>query len=165
MPDQPDHGLILDLFVPADAPVLVEFDHDPEHRRRFAFPESFVPSLEHSRAVIAGWAEERRAGTRFPYAVRDAASGELLGGCELRPLGDGKANISYWTHPRHRRRGVASEAVRQLCALAFAEFGFRRLELSADVDNVTSRRIAIRNGFREVGVSDGRVLHIREAGE
>jgi hypothetical protein len=40
-----------------------------------------------------------------------------------------------------------------------------RLELSADFDNVASRRIAIRNGFREVGVRDGRVLHVLEAGE
>lgn len=157
--------LILDSFVPADAPVLCDADRDPEHRRRFEFPGDFVASLEHSRAVIARWTEERRAGTRFPFAVRDAALGTLLGGCELSPLGDGAANVSYWTYPPHRGRGVATEAVRQLCALAFSDFGFRRLELSADLDNAASRRVALRNGFGEVGVRDGRMLHVLEAGE
>ncbi|HEX2081160.1 MAG TPA: GNAT family N-acetyltransferase [Longimicrobium sp.] len=157
--------LILDCFVPDDAPVLCEADHDPEHRRRFEFPDDFVPSLEHSRAVIARWAEERRAGVRFPFAVRDAATGTLLGGFELRPLGEGTANIAYWTYPPHRGRGVATEAVRQACALAFAELGFRRIELKADLDNVASRRVALRNGFREVGVRNGQMLHVLEAGD
>lgn len=157
--------LILDTFVPADAPVLYEADLDPEHRRRFEFPDDFVPSLEHSRAVIARWAEERRAGARFPFAVRDAASGELLAGCEFRPLGDGAANIAYWTYPRHRGRGIAKEAVRQLCAIGFAEFGFRRIELNADLDNLASRRVAIRTGFREVGVRNRQMRHVLEANE
>jgi RimJ/RimL family protein N-acetyltransferase len=155
----------LDFFVPSDAPVLCEVDNDPEHRRRFDFRERFVASVEHSRAVIARWTEERRAGVRFPFAVRDGASGALVGGCELKPLGHDTANISYWTHPLHRRRGIASEAVRQVCALAFTEFGFRRLELRADVDNVGSRRIAARHGFTEVGMREGRVLYILEAAE
>ena len=157
--------LILDDFVPADAPVLYEADHDPEHRGRFEFPDDFVPSLEHSEAVIARWAEERRTGVRFPFAVRDAASGTLVGGCELRPLGEGAANISYWTYPPHRGRGIASEAVRQACAVGFTDLGFRRIELSADLDNLGSRRVAVRNGFREVGVRDGRMLHVLEADE
>ncbi len=157
MPD-----LILDTFVPADAPVLCAADHDPEHRRRFEFPDDFVPSLEHSRGVIARWAQERHAGVRFTFAVRDAASGTLLGGCELSPLGEGAANVSYWTYPPHRGRGIATQAVRRLCAIGFTDLGFRRIELSADHDNLASRRVAIRNGFREVGLRDGRMLYVLE---
>lgn len=165
MPEQSHPHLILDAFVPADAPVLCAADHDPEHRRRFEFPDDFVPSLEHSRAVIVRWADECRAGVRFPFAVRDAASGTLVGGCELYPIGDGAANVSCWTYPPHRGRGIATQAVRQLCAIGFADLGFRRMEFSADPDNVASRRVAIRNGFREVGVRDGRVLHVLEAAD
>lgn len=156
-------GVTLGSFTPGDAPVLREVDHDPEHRRRFDFPDDFAPSLEHSEAVIARWAEERRAGVRFPFAVRDATSGELLGGCELHPTGRGTANVSYWTHPLHRRRGIASEAVRQVCALAFAELGLRRIELEADPDNVGSHRVAVRNGFEEAGVRAGRIVYALEA--
>lgn len=152
--------LILAPFTAADAPALCEVDHDPEHRRRFEFPDDFAPSIEHSAAVIAQWEVERRAGTLFPFAVRDGDTGELLGGCELGPLGGGVANLSYWTHPRHRGRGVASQAVRVLCERAFVEMGVRRIELAADADNAASRAVALRNGFREAGVRGGQVLYL-----
>jgi RimJ/RimL family protein N-acetyltransferase len=32
-----------------------------------------------------------------------------------------------------------------------------------DPDNIASRRVAIRNGFQEIGVRNGRVLHIKDA--
>lgn len=155
-------GLTLDSFVPADAARLCEVDGDPEHRRRFEFPEGFVPSEEHSARVIARWTEERRAGVRFPLAVREAATGELVGGCELQPSADAAARLSYWTHPRYRGRGIASQAVQLVCTLAFTELGIRRLELEADADNLASRRIALLNGFREVGTRSGRVMYVLE---
>ena len=160
-----DGVIILSLFQRADAPVLRESDADPEHRRRFDFPPDFRPSLRHSEEVIARWEGERLARKRFPYAARSAATGELLGGVELLPLGDGMANLSYWTHPRYRRRGVASRAVSLACRLAFREFGFRALRVLVDADNVASRRVAAGNGFREAGVQDGRVCYILESTE
>lgn len=160
-----DCGIILNLFQRADAPVLLEADADPEHRRRFDFPEDFRPSLRHSEEVIARWEAERLAGKRFPFAVRDAATGELLGGVELRPLGNEMANLSYWTHPRHRRQRVAARAVTVICRLAFCEFGFRALQALVDEDNVASRRIVVGNGFRKVGRRDGRVCYLLESTE
>jgi len=160
-----DDLIILTLFQRADAPVLLEADADPEHRRRFDFPADFRPSLRHSEDVIARWEAERLARKRFPYAVRGAATGELLGGVELLPLGNKMANLSYWTHPRYRRRGVASRAVSLVCRLAFREFGFGALRVLVDADNVASRRAAIANGFREAGMQDGRVCYILESTE
>lgn len=160
---QPSDGVVtLTFFVPSDASVLCEADHDSEHRRRFDFPDNFVPSLQHSAELIARWQQERLAGKRFPFAVRNATTGELLGGCELRPLDGETANLSYWTYPAHRRRGVASRAVTVACDLAFEQLGFRRLEILTDPDNIGARRVAVRNGFKEVGEREGRVLHIRE---
>jgi RimJ/RimL family protein N-acetyltransferase len=160
---QPSDGVVtLTFFARPDASVLCEADHDPEHRRRFDFPDTFVPSLEHSERAIARWEQERLAGKRFAFAVRSADTGVLLGGCELRPLGDETANLSYWTYPAHRRRGVASRAVALACDLAFERFGFRRLEVVTDPDNAGSRRVAVNNRFREAGEREGRILHILE---
>lgn len=152
----------LDVFGLEDAQALRDADGDAEHRLRFDFPDEFVPSLPHSASVIARWQEERIAGTRFAFAVRRVDSGELLGGCELRPLGNGVANLSYWTHPRHRRRGIAARAVALVCRLARDGFGLDVLEVVADPDNIGSRRVAARNGFREVGEREGKVLFILE---
>lgn len=160
-----DSVIILSLFRRTDAPVLVEADADLEHRLRFDFPAHFRPSLRHSEQVIVRWERERLARKRFPYAVRDAATGELLGGVELLPLGQGMANLSYWTYPPYRRRGVASRAVSLACRLAFGEFGFRGLRVLVDADNVASRRVAVGNGFREVGMQETRVCYILEPAE
>jgi len=143
---------------------MCDGDRDAEHRRWFEFPEDFVPSLQHSRDVIAQWERKRVAGERFPFAVRDAGTGELLGGCELRPVGNGAASLAYWTYPAHRSRGVASRAVALACRVAFEQLRFRRLEVVTEPDNGSSRRVALRNGFREAGVRDGRILHIKELG-
>jgi RimJ/RimL family protein N-acetyltransferase len=160
----PSDGVVtLSLFVPGDAPVLRGADDDPEHRRRFEFPEDFVSSLQHSLDVIARWEHERISGTRFRLAARDAATATLLGGCEISPLLNGTANLSYWTYPAHRGHGVASRAVALARRWAFEELGLKRLEIVVDPDNAPSRRVALRNGFREVGARDGRILHVADA--
>jgi RimJ/RimL family protein N-acetyltransferase len=159
-----DGVVTLSLFAPEDAPVLRDADDDPEHRRRFEFPDGFVSSVQHSLEAISRWEHERILGTRFPFAVRDAATVTLLGGCEIRPLPSGAANLSYWTYPGHRGRGVASRAAALACRFAFEELGLTRVEILTDPDNVPSRRVALRNGFRAAGVRDGRVLYIADGG-
>ncbi len=161
--EQSDGVVLLTGYEPADASVLADADADPEHRRRFEFPEGFTPSLRHSLEVIARWKAERTAGTRFAYAVRDV-TGQLLGGVEILPVGNDTANLSYWTAPAHRRHGIASRAVALACRIAFADLRFRCLRVVVDPDNVASRRVAVRNGFREVGTEGGRVGYVKQAG-
>ena len=162
MPKMSDGVVSLDYFAAEDAPVLLEADGDAEHRVRFEFPDDFAPSLKHSMSVIARWQEERIAGARFAFAVRSVTNCELLGGCELLPLGNGVANLSYWTYPRHRRRGVASRAVTLACGAAWADFHFRIVRVVVDPDNIGSQQVAIRNGFKAVGEQDGKILYILE---
>src|SRR6185369_10816065 len=106
--------------------------------RRFEFPETFVPSLEHSLAVVARWNQELEKQEAFRFAVRSVTDGELLGGC-----------------------GVASRAVALACTVAFEELGLQTIEIAADADNTFSRRVALRNGFVEVGTRNGQILYRR----
>jgi len=158
-----DDSVELTFFRPSDAAAMRDMDADPEHRRRFDFPEEFIPSLAHSEKVIASWTGAREEG-QFVFAVRARASGELLGGCEIWLLGDSVANVSYWTIPRHRAHGVASRAVALLYELVRTRPGIRRLEIIVDPDNIASRRVAMSAGFHEVGMREGRVLHIKDLG-
>ena len=150
-----DDRLSLSPFRPSDAAALYAADRDPEHRRRFDFPPNFTPSLRHAAAVIAQWEQEGLAGTRLPFAIRDATNGAVLGGCELRPLEHGGAALAYWTLPAHRRQGVATRAVRLACGLA-TRLGFKQLEAEVDLDNAASRRVVERNGFESAGMKGGR---------
>lgn len=159
-PRLPSDGVVtLSLFRPGDAALLRDGDRDPEHRRRFDFPADFVPSLQHAREVIARWELERSAGLRFPFAVRSVTTGALVGGCELLPIGDGSANVSYWTYRAHRRQAAATRAVALLIHVAFQQHRHRHLEIVTDPDNLPSRRVALGNGFLEAGMRDYRALY------
>ena len=158
-----DDSVFLTFFHLSDAAALRDVDADSEHRLRFEFPEEFVPSLEHSEKVISDWTRELTGGGAFVFAVRALADGRLLGGCEIRLLEHCAANLSYFTLPQHRARGVASRAVALVCQIAFVSLGVQRVVIVVDPDNIASRRVAIRNGFREIGVRNGRVLYIKDA--
>jgi [ribosomal protein S5]-alanine N-acetyltransferase len=160
-----EDSLILDDFAPGDAAVLCAADHDPDHRRWFDFPPDFAPTLEHSQAVITRWEHERREGSRYTFAVRDAATKELLGGCEVRPRQENPANVSYWTFPAHRRQGVASRAVALLRLRAFGELGLRCLEAIIDPENIGSVKVVLRNGFQEAGRREGKLVYVCTSNE
>ena len=152
--------IYLDAYRLDDAAVFVEVDRDPEHRRRFEFPEDFVPSLEHSQNVIRSWMEAAKSGTLYGFAVRDLKTDQLVGGCEIRPQDKGTANLSYWTRHEFRGRGIASGAVRIACGIA-SQLGITRLEILVDEDNHASMRVALKNGFALSGERDGRVCYHR----
>lgn len=103
------------------------------------------------RFAYAGWAE----GTGCELAVTDAASGELVGGVgvklRLRQLGIGE--VSYWTAPWARGRGVASRAAALCAQWALDGLGLRRVELVADVENLASQRAAEKAGFTREGIA------------
>ena len=155
-----DDLVLLTYFRRGDAAALQEADADAEHRRRFDFPDDFVPSLEHSERVIDGWNEARNSGDPLVFAVRSRTDGKLLGGCELRLGETGVANVSYFTLPKDRGRGIASRAVALARRVAASMPAVQRLEIIVDHDNLPSRRVAASNGFHERGTRNGRVLYV-----
>lgn len=159
----PDDGVIkLDFFRHADAVALFKLDSDAEHRRRFQFPKDFTPSLGYSEQVIMDWTRARETGERHAFAVRDLSTGELLGGCELRPVDPLAADLSYWTLPGHRLRGVASRAAALACEAAASLLGLKQIRIIVDTDNQPSRRVAVRNGFVESGTRSGQVVYLKD---
>ena len=55
--------------------------------------------------------------------------------------------------PSQRGRGFGTEALTALCAYAFGRMGIRRLVAITSLDNMPSRRIAAKCGFRELGAA------------
>ena len=92
------------------------------------------------------------------YAIADPVTGRLLGGASLeRPVPTRQqAELGYWVAPEARQRGVATAAVRALCAHAFGA-GIARLELLTHWENAASQRVALAAGFQREGVRRGAV--------
>jgi RimJ/RimL family protein N-acetyltransferase len=159
-----DESVLLTFFRLSDASRLSVVDADPEHRRRFEFPDDFVASEDHSKRVISDWTHQRERNGPFVFAVRAVVGGDLLGGCEIRLLDGGRANLSYFTLPQHRGGGVASRATGLACEIAFMSLGVTSIEIVTDPDNIPSRKVAARNGFQEIGVRNGQMLHTKNVG-
>jgi RimJ/RimL family protein N-acetyltransferase len=125
---------------------------DEEQARRFGwYPDR--STREQVRAAIERWQEQwRTGGPTRALAARDATTGTLVGGCEVRLRADGRAEMSYWTFGPHRGRGFATRAARLACDYAFAELGVERVELYVEPDNASSRAVAAGAGFRQEGV-------------
>jgi RimJ/RimL family protein N-acetyltransferase len=149
-----DGIIVLDGFTLDDAEAHLAGE-DEEHARRFGwYPARSTPATV--RSAIVRWQQEwRSGGTRRAFATRIVATGELVGGCELRVIEPRLAHVSYWTIPAHRRLGFAGRAVRLATDYAFAELGVERLEILVAPDNVASRRVAFRAGFVEEGIVAG----------
>jgi RimJ/RimL family protein N-acetyltransferase len=91
------------------------------------------------------WSQD---GPTRTFAVRDKYSGELLGGCEFCRHEDTGFTVSYWTGAGHRRRGIATRALRLL--LLYAD-GAGITDITCDIadDNIGSRRVAEESGFTQ----------------
>lgn len=107
------------------------------------------------RAAITLAMQEAAQDKGYQFLVRDAA-GVLVGRVNLagvRRTQFQMAELGYRMGESAGGRGHATEAVRQVVALAFGELGLMRLEAVARVGNEGSIKVLQRNGFREFGRS------------
>jgi len=145
-----DGVVVLDAHTLDDVAVHLAGE-DEEQARRFGWYPA-RSTEETVRATIDGWQREWSGGGDIrAFALRDAGTGELAGGCELRRQGGGRAEMSYWIFPPFRRGGYASRGVKLACEWAFIELGIERIDLFVEPDNLASRGVARRAGFAEAG--------------
>ncbi len=155
MGDAPPPELLSDGIVTlrqwteADAPAIVEcLDGDEEITRWLdQIPQPY--GLEHALAYIRGVTGNAREAR---FALTDANAGRLLGsiGATWNEAGD-VAEIGYWLRADGRGRGATTRAVLLLTRWVVGE-GAARVQLRAAVENVASRRVAEKAGFRLEGV-------------
>jgi len=90
-----------------------------------------------------------------PFAVTEAASGELAGSVGFGWVGDRDervGEVGYWMRKDLRGRGLTTRAVGLLSRWALRELDCDRLQLRADEQNVSSQRVAEKAGFTREGV-------------
>lgn len=85
----------------------------------------------------------------LPYLLLDRVSGELVGGSGLHRI-DWKIprfEIGFWCRISMSGRGLVTEAVHGLAALAFGTLGARRVEIIIDDANRGAARVCDKAGF------------------
>jgi ribosomal-protein-alanine N-acetyltransferase len=121
-------------------------------------PSSPVPwSDRHTpasyRAMRRAVARRARLGTSVPLAVR--VEGRLAGQVTLDNIVRGAmrgGHLGYWIDRRVAGQGMASLAVALVCDHAFGAVGLHRVEADIRPENLPSRRLVERLGFRQEGL-------------
>lgn len=103
--------------------------------------------------LASGVHELRRSGQGMHLAMVDV-DGVVVGAISLFKTSweAGTTEIGYGVHPLYRGRGLATEAVRGLVGWAFDKTRLRRIDLTANLDNAPSLRVALKAGFTWEGV-------------
>jgi RimJ/RimL family protein N-acetyltransferase len=145
VPELSDETVTLGGHTADDVPAHLECE-DGETARRFGcWPRRSTEAG--IRVAFHRWATEWQVGGRTcAFAVRDAATRGLVGGCELRIQSDGSAQVSYWTNARERGKGYATHALGLPCHYA-ASIGVARLEAHVAIDNYASQLVEEHAGF------------------
>jgi RimJ/RimL family protein N-acetyltransferase len=143
-----DGVVTLRHWVEDDAPAIVEcVDGDPD----ITLWLDLVPqpyTLEDARSYVAGTAGVEQE----TFAITDVESGRILGAIGLGHSIDGVCEIGYWIRADARGRGATTRALMQLSREALGRQGVERVQLRADVENVSSCRVAEKAGFTREGV-------------
>ena len=123
---------------------------DEETARRFGWwPRT--PTEATVRDTFAGWAHHwEMSGPIRAFAVREQATGRLLGGCELRLQPGGSAHVAYWTSATGRGHGHATRGLILLLGYA-GSIGVDEIEAHIAPDNHASCRVAEKAGYRRGG--------------
>ena len=143
----PSDGIRLEPFAESHLPGIAAMIDDPGVLRYTRVPDP--PPTDFPTTWLARYVEGRKGGTREAFAIVDARDGAFLG-LAVAPRIEREARtaeLGYVVAPWARGKGVATAAVRQLTAWAFAELGMLRLELLISTDNPASRIVAQRCGY------------------
>ena len=139
-----DGVLILDPLSAIDAPEWLAGE-DEEQRRWFEAPrpaqlsdvEEFIASCQES------W---RTMGDHRHWGIRRVDSPFLLGGVDLRDIGNDQVNLSYVVFPQFRRNGVARRASQLALNYASTSMGAKSAIIKMLLGNVSSHDLALNLG-------------------
>ena len=134
-----------------DVPAIVEAYADERTRR-------YLPRLEINGAPAAelyvdhltkGWEHDHR----YSWAVCEAVTSEVLAGIVIRDidLRYGFGEVTCWTQPEHRGRGVLPIALNSVLGWAFGAADLHRIVFRHAVSDKASQRVAEKCGFTPEG--------------
>ncbi len=111
-------------------------------------------TLSFVRAVLNSLVRAHDAGAAVPHMILDGE--QIIGRITLSTIVHGafeSCTLGYWVAEAHNGRGHATQAVAEMCALAFGPLGLHRVQAGTLLHNAASQRVLMRNGFVQFGVA------------
>jgi RimJ/RimL family protein N-acetyltransferase len=150
--------LLLRSFRVEDAPAL--FGALAESIKELRNTLWFLPWVAEEPTLDSAEIRCRNAAANFllrtdlPYLAFEKTSGRLVASVGLHRTDWSlpKTEVGYWVRTSETGKGYASESVAALTSWALSDLGAKRVELVTDAQNLGSRGVAERCGFRLEGV-------------
>jgi ribosomal-protein-alanine N-acetyltransferase len=147
--------LVLRPLEVADAEALWPFVSDPDLPRLMDWDAH--QSLAQTRDFLAAMVKGREQGTDFAWAMVE--EGAIVGKIGLHEVTRNhrawrvdRGELGYWLGAAHRRRGLVTEAAREVVRFAFEDLGLRKVTVNCIAENEPSKRVIETLGFRFIGV-------------
>lgn len=150
---QIDADLLLRPFEEKDAPVMFGLiEADRGHLDPWLRWSGRVKTEADTLALIRRFLEKYEAADGFHAGLW--LKGELAGGlvCHFINRESSKTEIGYWLGARFVGQGLATRACRAVIDDLFTNEGLHRIEIQCATDNLPSRAVAERLGFRLEGI-------------
>jgi ribosomal-protein-alanine N-acetyltransferase len=139
--------LILREFVKSDFDAVFAYSSDPKVTRYLFFgPRDEESTAEYLEELLASQIEQPR--TRFELAVEEAASGRVIGACDLSVIEANAVDLGYMLGTQDWGNGYATEISLALLEAAFRELRAERVISTVDVNNGASIRVLEKIGMR-----------------
>jgi RimJ/RimL family protein N-acetyltransferase len=152
-PDVGDGLVALRPLRSDDAAVKATWGADADIVRWTGVPAGDTPAG--ALAYIAAAEDSRRAGRSIALAIVDAASGAVVGSCDLRrpePRDPDLAEITILLAREARGRGVGSRALTLLVGWAVRDLQVQRIQAVVHPQNAASIAMFERLGFEREGL-------------
>jgi len=110
-----------------------------------------IRSEEDYKPVIKGWLNQFVKQDGFQAGI--LFKGNLVGVAGLNEIdwSNKKTSIGYWLSQQHQGKGLMTQVVKALVEVAFNDFKLNRVEIQCVAENLKSRNIPERLGFKQEG--------------
>ena len=141
-----------------DVPALAKAFADEETSRYL--PRMGVTSEAAAEIFVNYLTNGWKYDARVSWAVCDATTAELLAGIMIRDLDlqYGLGEVTCWTQPGHRGRGVLATALNSALGFGYGGLGLHRITYRHAVTNKASQRVAEKCGFTLEGRLRGETI-------
>lgn len=110
-------------------------------------------SLDKVRQHLKFNAAAYRRKSLLAWGVASKDSGKVIGYIRLSDFeNQTKAELAYWLHADHRRKGLMSEALRTIISYSISELGLHRIQAYVRTDNLPSRQLLNSLHFQQEGL-------------
>ena len=132
-----------------DAPELLKYYSNEQVFRYLDWngPET----LERSYKVIEIWNQGYIDGWIIRFAIADKVTDKIIGTIFLSEFQGKRAEIGYELSESYWRRGIMSEAIKEVLSLGFNKLGLVRVQAFVCEENIASKDLLKKFNFKEEG--------------